>query len=423
MKRVYQLAPIVIILFLSLSLFAQYDEQKTFTYLEATFNLHDKQLQDVLVTELTHYLKMFPNSENASRAQQMLANVYEEKRKKDEAIASYLKMFCLYPDVANVSGNTDALRQLIANDRSYSDKKDWLLGILDQNVSAQSLVDSYYHYLSILMELDQSGLRDWILDECRNFHLQFPKDPRNEQVVQWMGDTYLAKRDYREAVLIYSKFEYLFPGNPLTPTIRYKQANVAYENLRDHGKALEILNGLITDYATDPVIPDALYLRGVINAKELRKYQDAITDFRRLVDMYPDNPKAGDALEQMRDIYEKDLKDYPGAVKALDEIVEKTKDESKGVEALEVIAGLYERRLDNYAAAAETYARIAERYPNYEKAPERLIDAGEICEKKLNDYQKAITYYQMVVDKFPNHEKAEDARKKIDDAQKELNKN
>lgn len=423
MKRIHRFVPIVIILSFSFSLYAQYEEQKTFAYLEATFNKHDKYLQDVLVAELTHYMKMFPNSENASRSQQMLAKVYEEKRKKDEAIASYLKMFCLYPDVANVSGNTDDLRQLVANDRSYNEEKEWLFGILDQNVSARPLADSHYHYLSILVELDQSGLRDWLLDECRNFHLQFPNDSRNEQVVQWMGDTYLAKRDYREAVVMYSKFEYLFPDNPLTPTVRYKRANVVYENLRDEGKALEILNGLIADHANDPIMPDALYLRGVISSKELKKYQDAISDLRKLTDTYPDNPKVINALERMRDIYENDLKDYPSTIEVLDELVSKTKDEGKGIEALEDIASIYERRLDKYAAAAETYARIADLYPNYEKAPDRLIDAGELCERKLNDYPKAISYYQMVLDKFPGHDKAEDARKKIADAQEELNKN
>lgn len=402
---------------------AQYDEQKAFSYLESTYNAHDKYLLDVLITELTHYLKVFPNSPNAPRAQQMLAQVYSEKRKKDETIASYLKMVCLYPDIANIAGNTDELRQLVSNERSYQDKKDYLLSVIDQNAPKRPLGDSYYHYLSILAELDQSGLRDWTLDECRTFHLQFADDARNEQVVRWMADTYLAKRDYREALAMLSKFEFLYPDNPLIPSVQYRKASIAYENLRDHDKAMEILNGVIANHAGDPVIAEALYLRGDLFSGKLKHYQDAIADYRRLVDNYPDNPRVIESLERMADIHKKDLRDYPATITVLNEIVEKTNDENKAIVALEEIASLYEKQLNNYEATLETYTRIADLYPTYDKAPDRLIDAGQICERQLNDYQKAIDYYQMVLDKFPAHKKAEDARKKMESAQKKLGEN
>lgn len=423
MALLYRFVFVLLLCCFALPIFAQYDEQKTFNYLETTFNAHDKYLLDVLITELTHYLKVFPNSPNAPRAQQMLAQVYSEKRKKDETIASYLKMVCLYPDIANIAGNTDELRQLVSNERSYQDKKDWLLSIIDQNIPKRPISDSYYQYLGILVELDQSGLRDWALEECRNFYLQFPDDPRNEQVVRWMADTYLAKRDYREAVSMHSKFESLFPGNPLTPTILHQKAAVHYDNLRDHEKALEILNRLVADHSGDVVIPDALYMRGEIFSSKLKNYQDAIADYRRLVDNYPDHPNVIETLERMADIHKKDLKDYPAAITVLNEIVEKTDDETKGVGVLEEIAALYEKQLNDYEATIQTYTRIAELYPSYDKAPDRLIDAGQICERQLNDYQKAISYYQMVLDKFPAHQKADDARKKMENAQKKLGQN
>jgi TolA-binding protein len=237
-----------------------------------------------------------------------------------------------------------------------------------------------------------------------------------------MSDVYMAKRDYREAELIYVKYGHLYKDKPDYPTILYKQSVVNYENLHQKEKAQMILQEMIRAYPNAEIMPDALYLRAQIFT-ELRDYQEAIADYRNVVDNYPEHAKVIPALHNIVEINDDELKDYPATIKVLDEIVGKTKDEQEGIEALEEIAKLYEREVKNYSATAETYARIAELYPTYEDAPDRLIDAGEICEKKLDDYQKAISYYQLVLDKFPSHKKAEDARKKIEEAQEELNKN
>ena len=412
---------VLLIFAFSVQSYAQYDQQKVFQFLEDTYNQHDKYLADVLISDLTQYLVMFPKSPNAPRVQQILASVYSEKRKDDEAIASYIKMFCLYPEISNVAGSSDDLRQLVAKDKSYSDKKDWLFGLLDKSVPNRSLVDAYYQYLSILVDLEQKGLQEWTLDACRDFIEHFPDEARNEQVLRWMGDVYLLKKDYREAELMYNKYSFLYPGNTNLPAILVKQSRIDYENLHQDEKAQSILQGLITDHPNSEAIPDALFLRAQIFT-DLKNYKEAVANYRRLVDSYPDHAKVIDALLAIVDIDQDKLKDYPATIAVLNEIVEKTKDNQKGIDALEEMAKLYEREEKNYPATAETYARIAELYPTYERASDRLIDAGEICERKMDDYQKAISYYQMVLDKFPTNEKAEDARGKIEKAQEKLNK-
>lgn len=422
MSRYFLSFLFLLMIIMSALVYAQYDQQKVFQFLEDTYNEHDKHLSDVLIADLTQYLIMFPKSPNAPRVQQMLASVYSENRKEDEAIASYIKMFCLYPEISNVAGSSDDLRQLVVKDKSYEAKKDWLFGLLDKNVPNRSLADAYYQYLSILVDLDQNGLHNWTIDACRDFIEQFPDETRNEQVLRWIADVYLAKRDYQEAELMYHKYSFLYPNNPNLPMILVKQSRVNYDNLHQEEKAQFILQKLIAEYPDSDAIPDALFLRAQIFTK-LKDYKEAIADYRSLVDNYPDHAKVMDALLGIVEIDKDELKDYPKTIKVLDEIVEKTKDNQKGIDALEEMAKIYERELNNYSATAETNARIAQLYPDYEKAVERLIDAGEICEKKLDDYQMAISYYQMVLDKFPNDKKAEDARKKIEKAQEKLNKN
>ena len=412
----------LLIFLFSASVFAQYDSEKVFAFLEDTYNKHDKNLSKVLISDLEQYLAMFPKSPHAPRVQQMLGSVFSENRKEDEAIASYIKMLCLYPEMSNVAGSSDELRQLIAKNKSYAEKNDWLFGILDGIASDRSLADASYQYLSILIDLDENGLRDWTLDACRDYIEHFPGDSRDERVLRWMGEAYISKKDYREAELMYTKYSFLYPNNANLPTILVKQSQINYENLRQKEKSQLILQKMITDYPSSDAIPDALFLRGQIFT-DLTNHKEAIADYRRLVDNYPDHPKVVEALERIADINEKDFKDYRATIDVLNEIVEKTKDEPKGINALEHIANLHERQLNDYAAAAATYASIADKYPNYEKAPDRLLDAGEICERKLDDYQNAISYYQLVLDKFPTHKKAEDARKKIEKAREKLNGN
>ena len=60
---------VLLIFAFSVQSYAQYDQQEVFQFLEDTYNQHDKYLTDVLISDLTQYLVMFPKSPNAPRVQ------------------------------------------------------------------------------------------------------------------------------------------------------------------------------------------------------------------------------------------------------------------------------------------------------------------------------------------------------------------
>jgi TolA-binding protein len=417
--RFIYLTPLIS-LFLILSLQAQYNPENYFTYLENTFNEHDKSLQDLLIDELSHFLILFPEDENAGRVQYMLASVYREKNKEEEALAGYLKMIYLYPASAVIAANKDDLRSLIANERSFSDQQELLRGLIDQDYGNLPANEAFLKYLETMVALKKSGLRDRNLASCREFFRRFPDDGHHDQVMLWMADVYALSRDYDEANSTYAKFAVIFPGSHHLAYILYQQGQLYYEHLRQPEKAIEILTQVVNSYADSNLAGDAWFTMAEIKDKKNKDYSGAIADYRQVVDQYPNNEKAVEALWQIAEIQERNLKDYRAAVVSYNEIVEKYSANLRGIDALEEMADLYQSKLEDYLLTAQAYARIAELYPDYEEAPERLIDAGSVCEKRLDDYNQAITYYQMVIDNYPDSPESKEAAKKIEKAREKL---
>lgn len=408
---------LVLVMAATFPLSAQYNADRYFTYLDNTFNEHDKSLQSLLVEELTHFLTLFPEDPNAGRVQYMLASVYREKGQEKLALAHYLKMLMLYPNSGVVPANKDDMRAIIANERAFRDQKDWLEELVDQDYSGLSTADAYIRYIPTLLKVESKGMREAVVEACREFFRRFSSDSRNDQVVLWMAEAYLSSNDHREANNIFAKFTVLFPNSPQLANVLFKQGELYYREIRNPEKAIELLSRVVSDYPDSASAGNALFTIAEIKDEKQKDYKGAVADYQLLVAQYPANAQAVEGLWRAAQIRERRLEDYPGAVELYGQIVEKYPADPRGIEALEKMADIYEDRLSEYALAAESLAKLAEFYPTYEKVPERLIAAGEICEKRLNDAARAVAYYQMVVDKFPGTDRAKDAAKKIEKAQ------
>jgi TolA-binding protein len=395
------------------NLTAQYEEDKAFIFMKEMFDRHDKKLQDFLVIELTHYINTFPDGVHSEDARYMLSKVYEEKGDKNEAIASFLKMIYLYPNSSKKAEWADLVRNIVANEKKYGNKKTEIFTVIEQQMTDRTATDRYFDYLLLLKTLDQSKLYDWFLSSCREFITLYSDDNRNDQVTLWIAETYSKKKKNEQAEASYLKFNLLFTDSPLLPQAIYKRGALLYDKLKKSDLAIEELNRVVAEYPESTYAAEALFKLATIKEKKLKEYQAAMTDYRKLTDLYPNSPKAFDALFRVADLYKGKLKDYPAAVTAYNEIVTKDSVGAHGPLALEEIATIYKRNLKDQGKAAETYKQISDTYPTYDKAADRLYEAGMIYERKIKDQQKAIEYYQLVVEKYPTHKKARDAKKRL----------
>lgn len=407
---------VVILVALSIPGNAQFTAHRLFAFLQDTYNQKDAKLSDFLVGELNQFVQDYPDSGHAADACFFVAKVYQEKGKRHEALAATYKTMYLFPDNRFQKDFADLVQSIILKDKAYRDKQEKLLAILNGQFAGATFADRHFSYLTFLIELDESNLYDWTLNEAKYFASRFPNDGHVYLVMQWIADLYAKTDKAREAVASYLKLSYIFPNNPLLPYAHYNCAKLLYKEIGDYEKAVSLCDQILTEYPASEYAGASLFMSGEIKEKKLKDYDGAVAAYRKLIDTYPQYIKSIDALLAIGEINSKKLKNYSAAIEAYNEFIQKYKSSPHGVDALEAIGDIYNDNIKDFSKAAEYYAQIAEVYPTYDKAPNMLLKAGALCEEKLNDYKKAIEYYQIVIDKYPEDKKAGDAAKKIEKA-------
>lgn len=399
---------------------AQYDAEKLFTFIQDTYNRHDKNLYAFLIEELNQYAEIFPDEKNTAEVHYLLATVYEAKGDKHETLVSYFKTMYLYPNSTRHEASANAARKIISGEKAFANKQEKLLAVVDGQFGGENTADRYFDYLGFLMELDEPKLYSWTLDESRRFISRFPSDKRVDMVLRWTADVLTKKGDHREAAVSFLKLDYAYPESPLLPYTRYSRAVILYKELGENEKAVEVFTQVATAYPDSDYAGASLFMLGEIKQKKLKDYKGAIADYRKLVDVYPKNAKGVEALLAIADIHADKLAAPADAIAVYDELVEKYAADERGLKALEKAGDLYRGKLQDFTKAAEYYAKIAELYPNYEKAPDMLLRAGSLCEDKLKDYKKAVEYYEIILEKFPDHRMTSEAKRRIAKAQEKL---
>ncbi len=397
---------------------AQEDPGKLFTYLQDIYNRHDKNLSEFLIGELDQYVTRFPEGEKTPEAQYLLAKVYQEKGDKHKALAAFLKAMSLYPNADRRQESANEARLIITAENAYKEKRAALLAILETPPAGENPADLYYHYLNRAMALDHNDIANLILDDARKFLVQFPEDTRQDSVLLTIAEVYARKGDERETEASYLRLEYCFPESPLLPYARYCRGVILSKELGDHKRAIEILGAVVAEHPQSGYAAAAQLKIAEIKREKLKDYAGAVADYRKFIESKADSAKAVEALWAIAEIDANNLKDYNGAIQAYNEIVEKYQADKRAANAMEKIGDIYKDKLADYGKAAEQYAKIAEVFPDYEKAPDLLLKAGSVCEDKLKDDRRAAEYYRTIFEKFPKHKSADEAKKRIEKAQK-----
>ena len=397
---------------------AQYEPEKLYQHLLAAYERNDGDPGGYLIAELTAFGQTFPNDPKAADASWLLARIYLDKNRKNEALAAAFKSLYLYPRSAHESDCRDIVQSVLAKEPLYAVQKGLLeTAIYGPAVNAGTL-ERWHAYLDLLKQLDQPRLYEWSLAEARTFTARFPADSLIYPVLEWTGDLY-AKLDQKwEAIYSYRKLEELYPDDPQLPNALFQQAKLLTEKVGKHEDAVSRCTRILAHFPESDLAPAAAYMIGKIKQQELKDYNGAIEAYRKLVTGWPKDDRAVEVLFYIADMQDKRLKKYDLALATYDELLKDYPVHPRGAEALKLAGDVYAEDLKDYVNAANSYARISKLYPSDEKAIEMLIEAGDLCAEKLKDYRKAVEYYQMIVDLYPSSKKVKDAQKLIDKANK-----
>ncbi|KAA3655602.1 MAG: hypothetical protein DWQ10_17120 [Calditrichaeota bacterium] len=404
-------------------LFAQNFAQKEYEYLNKLQQTSGEKLTEYIIAEYEHFLTAYPFSVSTPDVMLRMSEKWQQKGKEYKALASFLKLYYVFPDYANANQIRAKILALVSSERTLRKMEEKITALLDKRSSATEIAHRYFNYLEALSVLTGSNMErlvDETVAEARFFHSRYPDDVRRDSLTIWIADIYRRYGEDREAASEYLKFDYLYSGSVFLPYARYQRGMLAFEKLKQPEQAIEIFQKVVTEHNTSKYAGKAQFATGQVYEEKLKNYPAAIDAYRLVVSGYDDSENAVAALEKIAIIQSKRLRAMADAVKTYREILEKYTDHVDSPRLYVICADLYLKQLKDYDQAAVFYALAAENNPEHEDAPELWIEAGETCDHRLNDYRRAIQYYQKVIELYPNHKKARDAQKKINEAEKKI---
>ncbi len=384
-----------------------------YDYLDEIYNRFDRSLQVYLIAELEQFLAVYPDCDKAGAALYLLGRSHDEKKQRHQALAVYAKLIFLHPGDEKRGPALESLRQILAREKAYTDRREILEKMLGEVPAGGSRADRRYAYLEFISKLDAGKLHERVLAEHILFRRDFSLDPRLPHLDLWEAVSWANKGKSRESALAFRKFELLHPDNPSVPYARFTRAELMTEDLGEHQAAATILRALIGELPGNKYAAQALFLLGGIQERRLKDHAAAIRDYRRVVVDYRDSSLAPDALLQIAEIQEKRLKAFPEAVAVLHEFVELFPRDIRGADILKQAGDLQAGRLKNYEAAAASYARAAEVDPDPERAVEMLLKAGKLHEEKTGRLDAAETLYRQALDQYPGSRKQGELEKRV----------
>lgn len=425
MKRVRKVSWIlagVLYFFITNIVFAN-DQAAYRDFISALENLDQKEFKDIIIDELTEYLRRFPNAPDVDEMHFKIATIYHNDKDEIRSFFTNLEILYLYPHSKVAPVAQDRVRSLVVQEKKFQAFRENLETLLNPVTRDSTRQGAYLLFLQEMYDYNFEPIYPMMIKTCEQFVATYPNSVNIDKVLFWKSDL-LARNDHPvDALSEFMKLTYLYSKSLYVTASKLKMAELLSDELDMHQKAILTLEEFLLEYPDDPQAPQAQLRIAQINEKELKKYMEAINAYTTVAQKYPQSLEAVPALFEAARIYEDEFKEYDQAIRIYTEVFRDFPDDLKAPYALAEAARIYEKRLKDYFNAASVYFKVYGHYPESSIAPQSLYAAAEISEKELKDYDKAIQYYRTLVDKFPNHELAEKAGKRIEKLSKEAKKN
>ncbi|MCH8289384.1 MAG: tetratricopeptide repeat protein [Candidatus Marinimicrobia bacterium] len=386
--------------------------------------LNEKDLFDDVVLEIENYTRLYWSGRRSEDLQLKLAQLYEEKKKKYEALASYVKFIYLYPSSPKGDDARASLINLISGkiDKKIKIKQEELTRIAALPLQEKSYPAKYFDYIQTIYNLELKYLNKWILNEVRYFNSILPNDERQPQIALWQAGLHERLGNKKESASLARKVVIGYPDSPLVPDALYLQARVQTEKLGRHTEAVSNYLSIVEKYPTHSVSATALFNAATVQTKKLKDHSEAVRTFKRIVDEYPDSDLPVEALFQGAKVLTDKVKDYNGARRFYHLVTSKYPDDPRGGEALEAAGKVAESKQKDVNKAIADYVSVHEKFPRYKKAVELLIKAAQLQEKKLKNLNAAVVTLQKIIQKYPSYKDISKIQKKIVKLNEKINK-
>ncbi len=331
-------------------------------------------LESKLIEASDIYLKVTKDAKDASGIAYVVARIFFDHGKFDEAEKRYLKIINNYPSSPSA---VMAARDIIS---AYNAKNDWI------NVAKWSKI--------LTDRLEQSGSMN--KDISKEF-----KTYRTGALFKY-AEKLEEDKKYREAAEEYLR---LVKENPYTKNADKALYNAAlnFQRAAMYESALKILERVYKEYPYSELAPTALFLVAS-NAERSFNFSKAVSAYKEMVDKYPAHKKSKDALWNLALLLEH-MQNYTKAARYYKKFSEVYPSDPAAKQALYSAGEMYFK--------AKKWKRTIAYFNNYIDEIKGSSDArtqdlifralhkiADIYEDKLKNHRKAREYWQKMVDLY-----------------------
>ncbi|MBN2410295.1 tetratricopeptide repeat protein [candidate division KSB1 bacterium] len=257
------------------SVFVNLAENRYYNYLKLLYDLEQTKLSDFTLAELQNFVFRFPNDNRIDQILTWYADVYARDGEENEANASYLKVFTIFPD--------------------------------------SKLIPYVYYQRAVLYadEFKDAKSAVSILSEV------IEKYPDSEQAAEALFLAAKLKeekiKDYDGAIIDYRKFIVTYPDNDKVMNALWQIAQINHKNLKKYDEAISVYMEIEAKYSTFLSALNALEQIAEIYKKELKDYPNAVLALAKISENHPAYEKSPDYLLDAASLCEDELKDYSKA--------------------------------------------------------------------------------------------------------------
>ncbi|MFH1898615.1 MAG: tetratricopeptide repeat protein [Candidatus Desantisbacteria bacterium] len=270
---------------LTISVGGEKKEERWLNYIKQLFPVIDASLYSCLDHELDEFLRCYSYSPMAFDAYQTKAqNLLKVKQQEYLAIAAYIKVICLYPNipqaaqvyfeigrifdivkdypnaasfyqdgVARFPDDANAPKYLLESARIWADKlkdNDKAIKAYETIVAAYSKSEQSPAALFELGKIfEQLKRYEQVISVYNRIVKEYPQSPLSPSALITIGECYEKISDYEQAADSYFQLYQKYPKDSHAAEILYRAGQLQEDNLNNSNKAIEIYQLVLKDFA------------------------------------------------------------------------------------------------------------------------------------------------------------------------------
>lgn len=360
----------------------QQQEISRFNYGKLSYELG---YQDVALTELTNFVKTYPQSANNKEAKEILVSLFASTNNFQDALTTIESLPEKNPTVLRAYQRVAYGRATqLVNDQQLAEA-DRLLDIAIRNPYDQN-IKQLAHFWKAEIAIRQQRTDNAIVNLNTYLTGGVPASGEaNAQTASYnMGYSLLKKEDYTHALQHFEAAQRVSgPNAPRIANDALLRSADCYYMLKDFPKATALYDRVIA--RNDPGADYATYQKSVILGIQ-GKYNEKLSLLKQLGSKYPSSNFGNDADFEIANTYLASEK-YTEAIPYLENVLQKQPNGPNAPKAL-LKLGLCYFNKDNDNKALSYYRQVVEKYPNSAEAGEALTSIKDIyiSQGKTDDY-------------------------------------